>query len=199
MTETSPATFIAQRGSTNYASIGWPTSSTEAKVCKVGDETFKGLDVDELGELLVRSPSVMKGYLNNQEATDEAIISDGWLRTGDIASYDASGNFYLKDRLKELIKVKGFQVPPAELEEVLRDHPKILDAGVIGVEHSRYGEVPRAFVVKRDGVEITEKEIQDFVESKVADYKKLDGGVKFVEAIPKTTTGKILRRDLRKL
>lgn len=198
LTEISPLALVSHRESTNYASIGWPAPSTEVKICKVGDDTFTGLDTDETGELLVRSASVMKGYLNNQEATNETIVGDGWLRTGDIARYDADGFFYICDRLKELIKVKGFQVPPAELEEILRDHPNVSDAAVIGIEHPKYGEVPRAFVVAKKGSEVTEIELQEYVAEKVSEYKRLIGGVQFIEEIPKSSTGKILRRELKK-
>lgn len=199
MTESSPLSLISHRGSTNYATIGWPAPSTDAKISKIGDDTFIGLDAYETGELLIRSASVMKGYLNNQEATDQTIVCDGWLRTGDIASYDADGFFYIHDRLKELIKVKGFQVPPAELEEILRDHPKVSDAAVIGIEHPKYGEVPRAFVVAKKGSEVTERELQEYVALKVSEYKRIIGGVQFIEAVPKSATGKILRRELKKL
>lgn len=199
MTESSPMSLISHRGSTNYASIGWPAPMTEAKIVKIDDDTFTGLDVEDTGELMVRSASVMKGYLNNQEATDQTIVGDGWLRTGDIANYDADGFFYIRDRLKELIKVKGFQVPPAELEEILRDHPKVSDAAVIGIEHAKYGEVPRAFVVVKKGSEVTERELQEYVAGKVSEYKKLIGGVQFIEVVPKSVTGKILRRELKKL
>lgn len=199
LTETSPMAFQTnyKTGSINYGTIGWPAPSTEAKLAKVGDTNFIGIDTDEDGELLIRSPSVMKGYSNNKSATDETLVGDGWLRTGDIASYDVDGFFYIKDRLKELIKVKGYQVPPAELEEVLRDHPDILDAGVIGVKHSAHGEVPKAFVVLRKGRNLTEHQVQEHVAKRVSVYKHLTGGVQFIEAIPKSATGKILRRELK--
>lgn len=197
MTETSPISFIGHKGSTNYSSIGWPTSGTEAKIVKIDDETFSGLDLGESGELLVRSPSVMKGYLNNETATAETIVNGNWLRTGDIATYDENGFFYITDRIKELIKVKGFQVAPAELEDILREHPNVLDAGVIGINHSKYGEVPRAFVVARPDSGLTEKELQDYVASKVSEYKQIKGGVQFCAEIPKSGTGKILRRQLK--
>lgn len=199
MTESSPVTFLGHKGSLNYASIGWPSASTDAKVVNINDPDYVGLNVDEEGELLVRSVSVMKGYLNNKEATDSTIVKGGWLRTGDIAVYDTNGDFYIKDRLKELIKVKGYQVAPAELEELLRDHPLITDAGVIGIPHPKYGEVPRAFVVRKSGATITEQEIEQYVVKKAAEYKRLLGGVQFIEAIPKSATGKILRRQLKLL
>lgn len=107
MTETSPLTLIAPKGCLNYATVGYVVSSTEAKIVKVDDPNFIGCGVDETGELLIRGCQVMKGYLNNPEATNETIVKGNWLRTGDLASYDSNGMFYIKDRLKELIKVKG--------------------------------------------------------------------------------------------
>lgn len=141
----------------------------------------------------------MKGYFKNEEATKAMITEDNWLRTGDIGHFDETGLFYISDRLKELIKVNANQVAPAELEGILREHPDILDAVVIGVSHPKCGEVPKAFVVKRPESNITEEIIQQFVAKQVIKYKQLTGGVQFVEQIPKTATGKILRREIRKL
>lgn len=138
----------------------------------------------------------MLGYLNNQKATDEMLV-DGWIRTGDIAHYDEDGFFYITDRLKELIKVKGFQVAPAELEEILRSHPDILDAAIVGVKHDKNGEAPRAFVIKQPESQITEEDIKHFVSEKVVEYKQLEGGVQFLDVIPKNATGKIMRREIK--
>lgn len=107
MTETSPLTLIAPKGCTNYATVGHLVSSTEAKIVKVDDPTFIGCDANETGELLIRGSQVMKGYINNPEATEQTIIKGNWIRTGDSATYDEHGLFYIKDRLKELIKVKS--------------------------------------------------------------------------------------------
>lgn len=197
LTETSPAVILSEKGRKNYASVGKLNADTEAKIVDLDDPSFKGLGPNQKGEILVRGPQVMKGYHNNPEATKEAILEDGFLRTGDIGYYDENRDFYVTDRLKELIKVKGFQVPPAELEEVLRSNPNILEAAVIGKPHPTAGEVPLAFVVKKPGAEVTEKEIQDYVAGKVAAYKKLEGGVQFIDSIPKTQTGKIWRRLLK--
>lgn len=199
LTETSPLVLLGSFGSKNYASAGMLVPSTEGKIVALDDSTYKGLEANEIGEFLVRGPQTMKGYRNNQKATDEMIVEDGWLRTGDLGYYDTNNDFYITDRLKELIKVKGFQVPPAELEEILREHPKVLEAGVVGIPHPQYGEVPRAFVVPKPNSGVTEKELQDFVAKKVSSYKKLDGGVQFMESIPKNASGKILRRELKKL
>lgn len=138
----------------------------------------------------------MLGYLNNQTATDEMLI-DGWIRTGDISYYDEDGFFFITDRLKELIKVKGFQVAPAELEEILRSHPDLSDAAVVGIPHEKNGEAPRAFVVKRAESQVTEEDIKGFVSEKVSEYKQLEGGVTFLDAIPKNATGKIMRREIK--
>lgn len=197
LTETSPAVLINERKSKKFGAVGYPTSNTQAKIIDISDPEMKGLGPNEQGELLVRGPQVMLGYLNNKTATDEMVIEGGWLRTGDLAYYDEDGSFFITDRLKELIKVKGFQVPPAELEELLRSHPDVSDAAVIGVDHPEHGEVPRAFVVKKTSVDVSEKQLKAFVAGKVATYKQLRGGVRFLDVIPKNASGKILRRELK--
>lgn len=141
----------------------------------------------------------MTGYLGNEEATRETIDDDGFLHTGDIAVVDSESFVYIVDRLKELIKYKGYQVPPAELEAVLLAHPMIADAAVIGVadEAGEAGEkVPKAFVVRLPGSELTEDAVMHFVAEQVAPHKKVRQ-VQFIDVIPKSTAGKILRKDLR--
>lgn len=184
----------------NYGTIGWPVSNVQAKIVH-GNDTIerKGLDANESGELVIRGPNVMKGYFKNERATKEIITDDGWLRTGDIAHYDKNGLFYVSDRLKELIKVNAYQVAPAESEGILRKHPAILDVVVIGIPHATYGEVPKAFVVPRSEAKLSESDVQPFIAKQVAKYKQLRGGVQFVESIPKTNTGKILRKEVKKL
>lgn len=184
-------------GCTDYAAAGAPVPNAEVKVVDINDPTHKGLGPNQQGELFIKGPQTMMGYLNNAEATADTITTDNWLRTGDLGHYNETGMLYVTDRLKELIKVKGFQVAPAELEEILRDHPKILDAAVIGVPHEQWGEAPRAFIVKTPQADVSEKEVQDYVAGKVAVFKKLTGGVSFVDAIPKNATGKLLRRKLK--
>lgn len=196
MTEASPVVLMSVLGSKNYASVGGPSPDTEAKIVLVDDPENRGVGPNVSGELWVRGPQIMKGYHNNEKASDDTVTPDGWLKTGDIAHYDDNFEFYITDRLKELIKVKGFQVPPAELEEILRDHPDIADAAVIGIPHATAGEVPRAYVVPKNP-NLTEKEVKDYVKKKVAEYKKLSGGVEFIDVIPKNATGKILRRELK--
>ncbi|KAI8614652.1 hypothetical protein BC830DRAFT_1126438 [Chytriomyces sp. MP71] len=149
------------------------------------------------GELWLRGPNIMKGYHNNASATAESIDAEGWFRTGDVAVVDEHGLFRIVDRLKELIKYKGFQVAPAELEEILLEHDDVADCAVIGVPDETAGEIPRAFVVLKPEATVAENEIAEFVNGQVAPHKKLRGGLKFVESIPKSASGKILRRLLR--
>jgi acyl-CoA synthetase (AMP-forming)/AMP-acid ligase II len=144
----------------------------------------------------VRGPQVMKGYLNNEAATRATIDEDGWLHTGDVAELDEEGHYAIVDRVKELIKYKGFQVPPAELEALLITHPKIADCAVIGIPDDEAGELPKAFVALAPGQEMGEDEVKDFVAGKVASYKQIRM-VEFIDEIPKSASGKILRRFLR--
>ncbi|XP_050069252.1 uncharacterized protein LOC126557500 [Anopheles maculipalpis] len=197
LTETAPVVMMGALGSRNYASVGSPCPRTQAKIVDLNDPTNTALGPNMSGELLVRGPQVMKGYHNNRKATEDMIIEGGWLRTGDIAHYDDNLQFYITDRLKELIKVKGFQVPPAELEELLRSHESVVDAAVVGMPHPVAGEVPRAFVVAKPGSRVTEDELKAFIAEKVAVYKRLDGGVTFLDSIPKNASGKILRRQIK--
>ena len=165
------------------------------------DDDNEVTDYDVSGELCVRGPTVVPGYLNNPIA-DEAFDSNGFYHTGDIGYCDAKSKlWYIVDRKKELIKVRGFQVAPSELEAVLLSHPQIVDSAVIGVQFGRdESQLPRAYVVKRPGLEgekITENDVKTHMEQKLANYKRLDGGVKFVGAIPRNASGKILRRILK--
>ncbi len=146
----------------------------------------------------VRGPQVMKGYLNNDIATKQTIDDEGWLHTGDVGHVDEDGHLFVVDRLKELIKYKGFQVPPAELEALLLTHPAIADAAVIGVLDDEAGEIPAAFVVLRPDAEATAEDIQAFVAERVASYKQIRR-LTFIDAVPKSPSGKILRRLLRDL
>ncbi|XP_073832893.1 acyl-CoA synthetase family member pudgy [Musca autumnalis] len=197
MTEASPVVHVTPPDNTRYASIGVLSANTEGKIVPIEGGDTKGLGPNQTGELCVRGPQVMAGYLKNEEATRETFYPGGWLRTGDVAYYDDDGYYYITDRMKELIKVKGFQVPPAELEAILRDHPKILEAAVFGIPHPVNGEVPKALVVLRPNTEATEEEIYNYVAERVATYKKLDGGIIFASEVPKNPTGKILRKVLK--
>jgi acyl-CoA synthetase (AMP-forming)/AMP-acid ligase II len=145
------------------------------------------------GEVWVRGPHLMAGYLDNAEATAATIDADGWLHTGDLGRFDDDGFLYLGDRLKELIKVKGFQVAPAELEGLLRAHRAVADAAVVGVPDEEAGERPVAFVVARG--ELDRDELMAYVVAQVAPYKRLRG-IEEVDALPRSPTGKLLRRML---
>ena len=165
--------------------------NTEARVVDVA--TGAELGPKQEGEICVRGPQVMKGYLNRPEATAAMIDADGWLHTGDIGYADDDGCFFIVDRLKELIKYKGMQIAPAELEAVLLAHPRVADAAVIPIANEECGQVPKAFVVLRG--DVTPEEIMGYVAERVAPYKKLRG-VEVIEQIPKSPSGKILRRVL---
>jgi 4-coumarate--CoA ligase len=194
MTELSPVSHLTPPGRYKPGSVGVTAPNTELQI--VDPETGEALGAGADGEVWVRGPQVMTGYLNNPEATAATIDDDGWLHTGDIGHVDADGHLFIVDRLKELIKYKGFQVAPAELEAVLLTHPAIADAAVIGKPDDEAGEIPIAFVVLKEGQAATEEEICAFVAEHVATYKQL-GGVAFIDAVPKSASGKILRRMLR--
>jgi acyl-CoA synthetase (AMP-forming)/AMP-acid ligase II len=191
MTEASPGiTLVPEDGFTGTpaGSVGTLLPSTEARLV----DPATGEDSAE-GELWVRGPQVMAGYLDDPEATAATVVEGGWLRTGDVARID--GDVYrIVDRLKELIKYKGYQVAPAELEALLLTHPDVLDAAVIGVPHTEGGEAPKAFVVSSAPTD--PDVLMEWVAARVAPYKKVRS-VEFVDAIPKSPSGKILRRLLR--
>ncbi|XP_062574129.1 uncharacterized protein LOC134235966 [Saccostrea cucullata] len=194
LTETSPVTHLDVIPP-NPGTIGCVIPNTQCRV--VNPETDEDVPEGEVGEICVKGPQVMKGYLNNQKATDD-MIKDGWLHTGDIGHYvKEKGVFMITDRLKELIKYKGNQVAPAELEDLLLQHPAVQDVAVIGLPDEDGGEVPMAYVVKKPNQEASAHDIAAFVEGNVAPYKKLRGGVEFINEIPKSPSGKILRRILK--
>ncbi|KAI8972138.1 hypothetical protein BDB01DRAFT_478616 [Pilobolus umbonatus] len=166
------------------------------------DEHGNELGPDQQGEFLFRGPSIMVGYFNNPKANAEVFTADGWMRTGDVGKFDsASGEYFILDRIKELIKYKGFQIAPAELEALLMSMDFVADCCVIGVyDHQQATEIPRAYVVLQPGVEPSAKvanTIREHVAQNVTNYKWLRGGVKFVDAVPKSPSGKILRREVK--
>ncbi|MEK6277645.1 MAG: 4-coumarate--CoA ligase family protein [Actinomycetota bacterium] len=193
LTETSPVThLIRPSGENRPGKIGQALPGTECRVVdpESGDDVAEG----ERGELWIRGPQVMSGYLNNPEATAGTIDDDGWLHTGDVATVDADGYFEIVDRLKELIKYKGYQVPPAELEALIITHPAVSDVAVIGVPDEEAGELPKAFVVP-SGDEFDADELMSWVGEQVAPQKRVRL-VETIDEIPKSPSGKILRRKL---
>lgn len=199
MTEASPVTHsdFLEPHLTRPGSIGPALPDTDQKVVDVENGETE-VPPGEAGELMVRGPQVMKGYFNNAEATRDTLTEDRWLHTGDIVRMDADGYVWVLDRLKELIKYKGFQVPPAELEGVLLEHPGIADAAVIGKEDLESGEIPKAFVVQSPGSEVSADDVMSFVAERVATFKHVRE-VEFIDAVPKNPSGKILRRTLVEL
>ena len=200
LSETSPTTHTQPWSDWNKT-IGSVGTLLPYQTAKYMSPEEKEVPVGEVGELWIKGPNVFKGYLNNPEGTAHARTPDGYFKTGDVGLQDKDGNFYITDRVKELIKYKGFQVPPAELEGILVSHPNINDVAVIGIyDKDQATEIPRAYVVPKDGLGKGEKEAAEIVEwlnAKVAHHKKLRGGVKFVDEIPKSVSGKILRRVLK--
>ncbi|KAG4078404.1 hypothetical protein HA402_013115 [Bradysia odoriphaga] len=172
--------------------------ANENVYAKVVDANGTALGANQVGELCFKGSLVMMGYISDTHATRAIIDEDGWLHTGDVGYYDEDLQFFIIDRIKELIKWKGYQVPPAELEAVLLSHPKIKDCGVVGKPDEYAGELPLAFVVKSDP-RLTEADVVKYVYDKMSPAKRLHGGVIFVDEIPKNPSGKILRRELRKL
>ncbi|KAI5821260.1 hypothetical protein BZA77DRAFT_340682 [Pyronema omphalodes] len=199
LSETSPVTHTQQwhLWQTTIGSVGYMLPNLTAKYC---DEEGNEVPVGETGELWLKGPTIMMGYLNNPTATKNAITEDGYFKTGDVGYQDKDGNVFITDRVKELIKYKGFQVPPAELEGKLAAHPKIDDVAVIGVyDEALASEVPRAYVVPKPGVsrDGLAEEIIKYIHDSVAQHKRLRGGVRFLDVIPKSVSGKILRRVLK--
>ncbi|KAF5282538.1 hypothetical protein FQA39_LY04945 [Lamprigera yunnana] len=197
MTELSFGVVSQAINNNKYGSSGQLFPFMSAKV--VDPKTGKTLKPMEVGELCFKGPLVMKEYMNNPTATKDTIDEDEWLHSGDLGYFDNEEYLYIVDRLKEIIKYKGYQVSPAELEAVLISNPKIADAAVVGLPNDEVGELPLAFVVKAPNSDITELEVQKFVENKVCSHKRLRGGVLFVNEIAKTPTGKIQRPKLREM
>ncbi|GAA2222640.1 4-coumarate--CoA ligase family protein [Streptomyces amakusaensis] len=199
MTELSPATHVVPPAGPPAppGTVGRLLPSTELRLLPLDGSGKRVVGPGEEGEIAIRGPQVMKGYLGLAEATAEMIDEDGWLRTGDIGRVDADGWLYVVDRVKELIKYKGYQVAPAELEALLLTHDRIADAAVVGVPDEDGSEIPKAYVVRRPGaVRLTEDEVMAFVAGRVAPYKRVRR-VSFVAGVPRAASGKILRRQLR--
>jgi len=198
MTEASPVTHLMPRDAEHMRpeTVGPAVPNTEFRIVAVG--SYDDLGLHERGEVWVRGPQVMKGYYNNPGATASTIDEDGWLHTGDVGTVDEHGYVRIVDRVKELIKYKGFQVAPAELEAVLQAHSDIADAAVIPSPDEEAGEVPKAFVVRAPhAADLTAETVMAFVAGQVAPHKKVRR-LTFVDSIPKSASGKILRRELVK-
>lgn len=194
MTEASPVTQLTPIGQFKPGSVGVTVGGTEVQI--IEPDSGESLGIDSDGEVWIRGPQVMLGYLNNPSATAATVDEDGWLHTGDIGHLDSDGHLFIVDRLKELIKYNGFQVPPAELEALLLTHPSVADAAVVGLPDETAGEIPVGYVVLRPGHEVTPEDVQAFVAERVATYKQVRQ-LHIVEEIPKSASGKILRRILR--
>jgi acyl-CoA synthetase (AMP-forming)/AMP-acid ligase II len=194
LTETSPVTNLMPLGQDRPGTVGVLVPNLEMRIVDpaTGEDQGPGGE----GEIWFRGPNVMKGYLGRAQETGEMLDDEGWLHTGDIGVADEDGYLSITDRLKELIKYKGFQVPPAELEALLVTHPKIADVAVIGVPDEEAGELPKAFVVPAPDSDLTADEVIAFSKEHLATYKQVRI-VEFIDEVPKSLSGKILRRELR--
>jgi long-chain acyl-CoA synthetase len=193
LTESSPVVTTSVNGQHKVGSIGKPLHGVSLRlVDEHGDDSEQG----DAGEIWVKGSNVFVGYYNDNEATDRILTADGWLRTGDLAVMDDEGDLFLVDRLKDLIIVSGFNVYPAEVEQVLLTHPAIEQAAVVGVSHPHSGEAVRAYVVLRKGVHLDEEAIIEHCQKQLARYK-CPSKVLIVQSLPTGSTGKVLRRALR--
>ncbi|KAL9113739.1 MAG: hypothetical protein Q9227_002184 [Pyrenula ochraceoflavens] len=208
LSETSPTSHTQQWDEWDriIGSVGKLHPNMQAKYMTPSNEASTGEPqekaVGEIGELYMKGPNIFLGYWKKPAETRDCLSEDGWFRTGDVGYQDKDGNFFITDRVKELIKYKGFQVPPAELEGYLIDHPILADVCVVGVDSKVLGtEVPRAYVVRKGGMAAVKpedaNEVRKWLDGRVANHKKLRGGVKFVDAVPKSASGKLLRRMLK--
>mmetsp|Transcript_24205 Transcript_24205/g.29352 ORF Transcript_24205/g.29352 Transcript_24205/m.29352 type:complete len:578 (-) Transcript_24205:244-1977(-) len=202
MTEMAPTAMITRNECSKLDTVGPLFPNMTAKI--VDPETGKSLGINERGEIWLAGPNVMLGYWNNEEATKNTMDKDGYVHTGDIGYIDDDGDYWIVDRLKELIKVNAFQVAPAELEAILQGHPKVADVAVMGIEaewvggRQGSGEWPKAYVVIKEGETLTEDDVKAYVKEQVAEYKQIRI-VEFVASVPKSPSGKILRKDLKKM
>ncbi len=196
MTESSPATHVNPfaNGLRKVGSIGIPLPDTLSRIANLSDPT-KDMPVGQTGEMLIKGPQVMQGYWKMPEETEKTLVN-GWLHTGDIAYMDEEGYFFIVDRIKDMIITGGYNVYPRDIEEVLFEHPKVMEACAIGIPHKTRGEQIKAFIVLNEGQTSTEEEMKNFCKEKLAIYK-LPTEVEFIDELPKTNVGKVLKKDLR--
>ncbi|XP_015126165.2 4-coumarate--CoA ligase 1, partial [Diachasma alloeum] len=196
LTETSP--MITKSKYSDCQSVGLISVNTRIRIVGRNNEnTGMNLGIDETGEIVVKGPQVMKGYYKNTKATEDCMEGE-WFKTGDLGYINDKGELFVTERVKELIKVKGYQVAPAELENVIYGHDSVADVAVIGIPHEKFGEAPKAFIVLKANAKTTEEEIKNYVAERLAKYKHIDQ-VQFIDQIPKSTAGKILKKKLRQL
>ncbi len=196
LTESTPVTHVNPfNGVRKPGSIGVPIPNTDCKIVDLEDNT-REMPIGESGELLIRGPQVMKGYLKNPGETKKTLTPDGFLCTGDVAKMDEDGYFYIVDRIKDMIISGGYNVYPRDIEEVLFEHPKILEACCVGIPHKKRGEAAKAFIVLKEDQEMTAHEVIEYCNTKLAKYK-LPVEVEFRHELPKSNVGKILKKDLR--
>ncbi|KAB0799121.1 hypothetical protein PPYR_07001 [Photinus pyralis] len=196
LTEAPVVTAFYQGVDIPSGSVGRAIQNTQMKIVPVDNPKADHLGANQPGELLCKGSQLMLGYYNKDKESADAFV-DGWFKTGDLVYMDKANNMFVQDRLKELIKVKGYQVPPAELEELIRTYPNVLDAVVIGIPHEQYGEVPRAYLSVKADTKINLQHLDEFIASKVSKYKRIAGGFAIVDKIPKTASGKYLRKDIK--
>jgi long-chain acyl-CoA synthetase len=192
LTEASPVVTSSAGMPVKYGSVGRALSGMQVRlVDESGDDTLEG----DAGEVWVKGPNVFQGYWHEPALTARVLTADGWLRTGDIATVDSEGYLYLVDRVKDLIIVSGFNVYPAEVEEVLAEHPGVAEVGVVGVPHPHTGEAVKAFLVPEDGVHLDEEQLIEWCTDHLARYK-CPNKILFVDQLPRNVSGKLLRRAL---
>ncbi|MDF2642908.1 MAG: long-chain fatty acid--CoA ligase, partial [Pseudomonas sp.] len=193
MTETSPVASVNPSQAVQMGTIGIPVPST---LCKVINDAGEELPFGEVGELCIKGPQVMKGYWERQDATDEILDADGWLKTGDIAIIQPDGYMKIVDRKKDMILISGFNVYPNELEDVLATLPGVLQCAAIGVPDDKSGEAIKIFVVPKPGVTLSKEQVMEHMRANLTGYK-VPRSVEFRDSLPTTNVGKILRRELR--
>lgn len=194
LSEASPETHNSPLKRIKAGTVGIPIIDTDARIM---DEDSGKIDLPpgKVGELVIKGPQVMKGYLNRPAENKEA-LRNGWLYTGDLAYMDEEGYFHITDRKKEIIKYKGYTIAPSEIEAILYQHPSVKECAVIGKPDVSAGEIPKAFIVLKDGHNTSKEELIAFCEQRLSPYKKIRE-VQFIDEVPKTQVGKILRRVLK--